>query len=473
LKPKRKVGSALTTALALSALVGACQSQAIESHSSVTREAQSSLGKLADSTGPGAAILVARGDEVLFRSARGNAEIELGVPLSPDDVFRIGSNTKQFTAAAILKLAEQGRLAMTDPLSRFLPDYPNGERITVEELLRHTSGIKDYMEIDGYFHAAIRQDVSTEQLIDVFKNLPADFAPGSDWEYTNSGYVLLGAIIEKVTGKPWHAALRDLLLAPLSLNHTAYDDSTALIERRAAGYSIDDAGRTVNAPYISMTQAAAAGGLISSANDLFRWMRALHTGKVLQDDSYRFMTKVVQPPSGRSIDYACGIRALRVRDESAFEHVGRDPGYMSEMLYVSKPAISVVILTNTDSPRADITVIAAKLAATAMGRPYPERHAVSLTQAQMEALAGVYERGSGHRTIRERDGHLYTKRDGGNEHLLRAASANELYFDEVLDYFMVTRDRTGQVVALEEFPNGEQPSLHLPKQDNIAPANDP
>jgi CubicO group peptidase (beta-lactamase class C family) len=428
---------------------------------------------LADATGPGAAILVARGDKILFRSARGKAEIELGVPLSPDDVFRIGSNTKQFTAAAVLKLAEQGRLAVTDPLSRFLPSYPNGEHITVEELLRHTSGIKDYMEIDGYFHTRIRQDVSTEQLIDVFKDLPADFPPGSDWEYTNSGYILLGAIIEKVTEKPWHIALRDLLLAPLALSHTTYDDSAALIARRAAGYSVDASGRTVNAPYISMTQAAAAGGLVSSPDDLFQWMRALHAGKVLRDDSYRYMTKVVQPPSGRSIDYACGINTLRVRGESAFEHVGRDPGYMSEMLYVSKPAISVVVLTNTDSPRADISVIAAKLAATAMGRPYPERHSVSLTRAQMEALAGVYERGnSGSRTIRVRDGQLYTKRDGGNEHILRAASADELYFDEVLDYFTVTRDRSGQVVALEEFSNGEQPPLHLQKQGGVPPAND-
>jgi CubicO group peptidase (beta-lactamase class C family) len=466
--PQRKGRTARPT-LTILALLACCFSfHALASDQAITREGEASLNMLGRDSGPGATILIGQGDEVLFHSARGRAEIELDVPLSKDDVFRIGSNTKQFTAAAILKLVDQGRIAVTDPLSRFLPGYPNGEHITIEELLRHTSGIKDYLTIDGYAAGALRQDVSTEQLINVFKNLPADFPPGSDWEYSNSGYILLGAVIESVTKKPWHVVLHDLLLAPLTLHRTTYDDGGTLISRRAAGYSVDAAGRTINAPYISMTQAAAAGGLISSADDLFHWMRALHTGRVLRQDSYHYMTTVVQPPSGRSIDYACGISTLRVRGEPAFEHVGRDPGYMSETLYVPKPAISVVVLANTDSPRADISVIAAKLAAVAMGNPYPERHPVSLTPAQMDALAGIYDRGkSGHRTIAVRDGHLYTKRDGGSDHILLADSQGELYFDEVLDYFAVVRDRRGDVVALDEFVNGEQPPLRLPKQKEV------
>ena len=195
-------------------------------------------------------------------------------------------------------------------------------------------------------------------------------------------------------------------------------------------------------------------------------MRALHAGKVLQPDTYRLMTTVVPTRSGRPTDYACGLATLRIRGEPAFEHVGRDPGYMSETLYVAKPAISVVVLMNTDRPRADVTVMAARLAAVAMGRPYPGRHATALTRSEMQALAGLYQRGAGQRTIVARDGRLYTKRDGGSEHVLNAASANELYFDEVLDYFTVTRDASGKVVALEEFSNGETPPLHLPKRGN-------
>jgi len=440
------------------------------SDAEVKRQAQDLLADAVAANGPGMVILVSRGDDVLFRGARGRAQLELDAPLSPGDVFRIGSNTKPFTAAAIYRLSEQGRVALTDPLSRYLPTFPNAAHITVAELLCHTSGIKDYTEIEGYFDAPIRTDVSTAQLVDVFKDLPADFAPGTDWKYSNSGYVLLGAIIEQVTGKPWHAAIKDLVMTPLALDHTGYDNGGSLIARRAAGYSADADGHTVNAPYMSMTQAAAAGGLVSNGDDLVRWMRALHSGKVLGADSYRRMTTPAALSSGRTGDSACGLAALRVREESAFEHVGRDPGFMSETLFLPRSAIGVVVLTNTDSPQRDISVIAARLAATALGRPYPQHKPVTLTPTQMQALAGDYRRGQdGLRTIVVRDGTLYTHRDGGRDHVLRAASENELYFDEVLDYFTVTRDARGAVTALDEFVNGEQPPLHSPKAAGAEP----
>ena len=445
-------------------LISVVAAHAAASEAEVTRQAQALLVGAVDANAPGMVILVTRGDEVLFRGARGQAQLEVGTSLSPGDIFRISSNTKPFTAAAIYLLSEQGRIALDEPLSRFLPTFPNAAQITVAELLCHTSGIKDYTEIDGYFDAAIRADVSTSQLVDVFKDLPVDFAPGTDWKYSKSGYVLLGAIIENVTGETWHAAIRELLTTPLALSHTMYDNGNALITRRAAGYSIDASGHTVNAPYVNMTQAAAAGGLVSNADDLFRWMRALHAGKVLHEDSYRRMTTPAALPSGRMGDSACGLAALRVRGESAFEHVGRDPGFMSETLFLPKSAIGVVVLTNTDSPRTDISVIAAKLAATALDRPYPQRKPVALKQTQMQALAGEYQRAQGgRRTIIVRDGILYTHREGGMDHMLRAASENELYFDEILDYFTVTRDASGAVTGLEEFANGEQPPLRSPR----------
>jgi len=450
--------------LSLLFLLTALVAHAATPRTEVEHQAQALLVDAVDTNGPGMVILVSHGDEVLFRGARGRAQVELGTPLSPSDIFRIGSNTKPFTAAAIYRMSEQGRIMLEDPLSRFLPAFPNAAHITIAELLCHTSGVKDYTEIDGYFDAAIRTDVSTAQLVDVFEDLPVDFAPGTDWKYSNSGYVLLGAIIEHVTGKPWHAAIKELVTTPLALGNTMYDEGSALIPRRAAGYSADADGHTVNAPYMSMTQAAAAGGLVSNADDLFHWMRALHSGKVLRMDNYRRMTTPAALPSGQTADSACGLATLRVRGESAFEHVGRDPGFMSETLFLPKSSIGVVVLTNTDSPRKDISVIAAKLAAAALGRPYPQRKPIALKQKQMQALAGDYQRGKNERrTITVRDGMLYTHRDGGRDHPLRAASANELYFDEVLDYFTVTRDASGAVTALDEFINGEQPPLHSPK----------
>lgn len=456
----RNIGVVACMAFGL-ALSGA---QAATPQADVKSQARAMLNDAVAANGPGMAILVSRGDELLFRGARGRSNVELDAARDPGDVFRIGSNTKPFTAAVIYKLAEQGRIALDDPLSRYLPAFPHAADITLQQLLCHTSGVKNYTEIDGYFDAAMRNDVTTPQLIAVFEDLPADFAPGTSWKYSNSGYVLLGAVIENVTGKPWHAAIREMLTAPLALRHTDYDDGTALVARRASGYSVDAQGRTVNAPFMSMTQAGAAGALESNTDDLLRWMRALHSGKVLSANSYRRMTTPAELPSSRTAGSACGLDVLRVRGEPAFEHVGRDPGFMSETLMLPRPAVAVVILTNTDRPRSDITVMAARLAAAALGNPYPQRRPVVLTPTQMQALAGDYRRGQqDRRTITVRDGKLYTHRDGGRDHELHAASADELYFDEVLDYFKVTRDASGTVTALEEFVDGESPPLHAPK----------
>ncbi len=454
------------------AMVSSCVVAAeLPSAAVVALRAKQVMSESGSAEGPGIAVLMARGDEVFYRGARGMAQIELGVPMTSDQVFRIGSNTKQFTAATILKLVEQGRLSLTDPLSKFLPDYPNGARITIHELLNHTSGIKDYTEIDGYFGGAIRQDLDTEKLLAVFKDLPVDFAPGTNWKYDNSGYLVLGAVIEKLTGKSWHEAIREQVLAPLALTYTVYDEAQPLIANRAAGYTLDEKGRSENAAYLSMSQAGAAGALASNVDDLFHWLRALHTGKVLTADSYRRMTTPVPTPSGQPADYAYGLSVLKLRGEKAFEGDGRIPGFMSVTLYVPEPAVTVVVLSNTDLPHADLGTVASKLAAIALGRPYAVRHPIALTAAQLRALIGVYKRGeSGRRIVTARGNELYTQRDGGSAHVLHAASADVLYFDEALDYFTVIRNAAGKVVALDEFADEDAPAMRLPRLNEPAPA---
>lgn len=467
------VKSRSSCAVVLFLLIGGATAGEHPPSAKVAQEAQELLAETTTADGPGAAILVARGDEIIFRGARGMAQLELGVPMRASNIFRIGSNTKQFAAASILKLVEQGRLSLTDPLAKYLPDYPNGNHITVHELLNHTSGIKDYTEIEGYFRSAIREDLDTSKLIDVFKNLPVDFAPGTNWKYSSSGYILIGAVLEKVTGKPWNEAIRELVLAPLALTHTNYVADQTILAGRAAGYSVDAAGHEANAPYFSMTQAGAAGGLVSNVDDLFHWMRALHSGKILNAESYRRLVTPVPTPSGSPRDYGYGIEIHQLRGMRTLEHGGRDPGFMSYTVFIPDAAISVVALTNTDSPHFDLSVLTHKLAASALGTPYPKRHPVELTADQMRDLAGVYKRGDGRRIIAVRDGKLYTKRDGGGAHLLRASSNNELYFDEVLDYFTIVRNRSGGVVALDEFPDGEAPAQREPKLDESAPSINP
>ena len=184
---------------------------------------------------PGVAVLVARGDTVLFRGARGEADIEAHTALSPDQVFRIGSVTKQFAAAGVMKLVEDGKVKLDDPLSKYVPGYPGGDKITVLMLLNHTSGIKSYTGIPGYMNKLIERDLTTSQLIDVFKNQPADFAPGEKWAYNNSGYVLVGAVIEAASGMAWYDYLDKVLFKPLGMTNTGYGGDPKWAARQIKG----------------------------------------------------------------------------------------------------------------------------------------------------------------------------------------------------------------------------------------------
>ena len=225
---------------------------------------------------PGLAVIVVRKGEILHRAAYGMANVELGVALQPDHVLRIGSVTKQFTSAAIMMLAEEGKLAVTDPITKFLPDYPTqGKTITVEHLLTHTSGIQSYTDMPKWRNM-FRQDMSLTELIDLFKNEPMQFEPGARWRYNNSGYILLGAIIEKVSGKKYADFVQERIFTPLGMKDTRYDVTEQVIPRRAAGY-VKTGERIVNAPYLSMTQPYAAGSLISTVDDLSKWDAAIES----------------------------------------------------------------------------------------------------------------------------------------------------------------------------------------------------
>jgi len=260
------------------------------------------------------------------------------------------------------------------------------------------------------------------------------------------------------------------LLAPLALTHTGYGGEQALIPGRAAGYSIDEQGHTANAMYISMTQPGADGGLVSTLDDLFHWLRALHTGKLLDAAHYHRLITPLPTPSGKPTDYGYGVTTRTLRGERALEHGGRIPGFMAETLYLPAAAITVVVLSNSDSGSPDVELLATRLAADALGKPYPQRRAIELSNAQMQALVGVYDMGDGvHRSVGVRDGKLYTQREGGGPHALLAASADELYFDEVLDYFTVVHDAAGRVIALEQFENGEGPPQRQPRLPQKVP----
>lgn len=257
-------------ALALFALV-ALKAQNIESKADEAAKQNDFMGS----------VLAAQGGKIVFEKGYGMASLELDVPNTPQTKFRLGSITKQFTATAILQLAALGKLNVTDPVSKYITDAPAAWKdITIHHLLTHTSGVPNFTGFPDY-EKTQREPVTPTELVARFENRPLDFEPGSKFKYSNSGYEVLGVIIEKVSGEKYEAYVKQHIFDPLDMHDTGYDHDTEIIKHRAAGYEIGKDGKRRNAAYIDMSIPYSAGSLYSTVEDLYRWDRALYTDKVL------------------------------------------------------------------------------------------------------------------------------------------------------------------------------------------------
>lgn len=430
------------------------------------------LGTAVAADGPGMAVLVARGDEVLWRGARGMANIELGVPLSADQVFRLGSVTKQIAAAGLLKLVDDGKIALDDPLTKYVPDYPNGSAITVRMLLDHTSGVRSYTDMPGVMDGPIMADLSTSALIDTFKDEPVDFAPGERWHYNNSGYVLLGAVIEAASGKPWHVWLDESLFQPLAMRHTGYGNQVErIIPGHVSGYTLKD-GHWAQARYLSMTQPHAAGALSASVDDLLRWNRSLHEGKVLKTDTYRQMIT----PAGKAAEskYGFGIVADTLRGERMLQHGGGINGFSTYLLYLPDSGLTVAALYNADSGKPGALgaeTVARMIAAQAIGKPYPSKQPIPVDEATLKSYEGVYRvDDNATRVLRVVDGKLTSQRTGGPVFTLIPVARDTFAFEEGFTRLLIERDNDGAISAMRLFPEDEGEGQLAPRTDDPMPA---
>jgi CubicO group peptidase (beta-lactamase class C family) len=407
---------------------------------------------------PGAAVLVARGDQVLYRGAAGMASLELGVPLSADQRFHIGSITKTLTAATVLKLAAMHELSPDDTLDRYLPDFPNGARITLAQLLDHTSGVSDDWE------ASPAETLDTQALVKRIASKAPDFAPGTAWRYSNSGYMLLGAVIERVTGQPWDRAIRELVLAPSGMEHTLYGGDESIVPGQVDGYSVDAKGAIVRAPFASMTGPAAAGAMTSSVDDLFKFLRALH-GDLLPPAMLHAMTSPKATVNGQPVPYGYGIAIGTVRGKPVLEHTGGIPGFAAQFTYFPEQDVSVVVLANTDGGQPNPRALAHRLGALAVGDPYTAWIPRALSAREAQALAGSYRiSADSTHTLGIRDGKLTIRREGGPERELAAAAGDVLYYaSDGTDYIHVVRDAKGRPIALEFHADGMPASRKEPR----------
>jgi CubicO group peptidase (beta-lactamase class C family) len=436
----------LLVVLVSSTLLGLPPAGASESF---VQQADALLGESFASEGPGASVVVSRSGEVLFSRAYGQANVELDVPMAPEHILRLASVTKQFASAGLLALVDEGRVALDDPVSKFLPEFPVGE-VTMHQLLNHSSGIQSYTDIPGYMTSErIRKDLGTEELVAVFADEPVDFAPGERFAYNNSGYVLVGAVIEAVTGQAWNDFLRQRFFEPHDLDSIdAYSDA-AIVPMRAAGYQAGEDGYE-NASFLSMTQPHAAGALSATARDVDRWQRLLHGGDLLSESSYQAMITPDPVTESGEGGYGYGLVVGEWMGQPVYHHGGGINGFTTYALWLPEAELSVVVLTNQASREVSPQDITLQLVGLAMGQPYPRnRPTMAWTDAQKLAVQGTYRIDEDTtRTLRVEDGRIISQRQGGPALPVHPVSEDLLVFDSSLSSFSIERGEDGEVTAV-------------------------
>lgn len=295
--------------------------------------------------------LVAENGKVIFKKGFGSANMEWNIPNQPDTKFRLGSISKQFTALLIVKLAEEGKLKLDVPISTYLPDYPkeNGDKITTHHLLTHTSGIPNYTNAPNFFKDKSRNPYTPAEFVKTFSSLPLEFKPGEKFNYSNSGYFLLGYIIEKITGKTYEQYLQEIVFTPLKMVNSGYDHSDVILKNRAAGYE-KHGKQIVNAAYLDMSIPYAAGSLYSTVEDLYLWDQALYTNKLLNEKSIESLFKSYISAGRAFYGYGWFIDDVDNGDKEKLKTIGHGGGINGFNTIISRyPADKnlIVLLNNT------------------------------------------------------------------------------------------------------------------------------
>ena len=388
-------------------------------------------------------VLVAKGGEVLFSKGYGSANLEWDVPNSPSTKFRLGSITKQFTAASILLLQERGKLNVNDPVSKYMADAPAAwDKITIYNLLTHTSGIPSFTGFPEYPKWEPFA-TTTAEAVARFRDKPLDFAPGEKWSYSNSGYLLLGYLIEKITGGSYEKFVRENIFTPLGMRDSGYDSNSAVIARRAAGY-VHGKNGLENAGYINMTIPHGAGALYSTTEDLLKWEQGLFGGKLLSPASLKTMTTPFKH------DYACGLGVVTKDGRTVIEHGGGIEGFNTQLTYFPEDKLTIVVLGNVNGSAPG--EIAAKLSAVAHGETVKlagEHKEIGLDPKVMAPYVGTYELAPGVNIVITMEGRQLSEKLGNQPAFPIFPESETSFFLKVVDaQIEFLKDSSGAVTQL-------------------------
>jgi CubicO group peptidase (beta-lactamase class C family) len=438
----------LTTFLSFLILVSAW-SQTSPSQESAALEKLLTETFPADS--PGAAVLVVRNDAVLLRKGFGMANLELKVPVDPEQVFRVGSITKQFTAVAILQLAGAGKIKLDDDISTYVPGVsPVGQKVTIAQLLNQTSGLPSYTDEKTWL-TTWRQDLKPDDLLAFTKGKPLLFTPGTDWAYSNTNYILLGEVIAKVSGDSYAHYVQTKLLAPAGMQHSHYDSADEVIPGRVAGYAVVGPKKWKNAAYLSMTHPYAAGALVSNVDDLWKWDKALSAGNLIDLKLLAQAYSDTVLPDGRSTGYGYGWRIGTLGRLKTVEHGGGVNGFTAYEMKVPDAGLYVAILSNNEAaaPLVGTGNLAFRIANAVLAAATNSK-AVTLGPDSLKDFVGVYRlKDSGKRAVTMADGMLFVQRTGGPKSpSLVPTAENEFVLKDFGVRFRFMRGPDGHVNAL-------------------------
>ena len=395
--------------------------------------------------------LIAQKGTVTLNKGYGWKDVKSKTLHDSASIFQIGSITKQFTAAIILKLQEERKLSVSDPIRKYLPDYPNGNKITLYHLLTHTSGIDDYTKHFKPFQFIIKKTVSKQKVINTFKDEPLAFEPGTQFQYSSSNYYLLGIIIEKITGNPYEQVVHETIFNPLQMPHSGFNFRNLSSPFKATGYSVFYNGRQTEAADMDSTVLYSAGGIYSTTGDLYKWIKAISGQQILTSDSWK---QAFTPHKG---NYGFGWAIDSLYGKKYITHTGVTANFSGLLLYFPDEDISLILLSNNAG---NLWNRAIDISQIVFNQPYPwgEQPEVKLDSTLMRQYIGTYAYDKSHTlVVSVKDGklHLNGTRNTGISNAPFVALSDTKFYNTNL-YFKIefVKDLGGKVTGLRGIREG-------------------
>lgn len=393
---------------------------------------------------PGVSVIISKNEKTVFKGTRGLANLEHNIPLTNQSVLRLGSISKQFTAAAIMMLQEQGKLLTSDNIHKYVPSFPTeGNLVTIENLLTHTSGIANYTDDDDLFDKEIQVPASVDDTLARFAKHPMVFKPGEAMAYSNTGYSLLGKIVEVASGQSYKEFVEQNIFKKLGMTQSSYEGQE-LVPHRAAGYEQTEQG-FINTSYINMDWPYAAGALISTPTDLNIWFSALSSGKLISKASYEKMVSPFKLNDGSFSSYGYGLIIKPFNDYTVIKHTGGINGFLAHARYIPEQKLYVAVLANSN--HINPIFINEKLTAKILGIELPKFKSVNVTAKQLSPVLGDYRinKKTSRSLIYENDV-LYSQRTGGNKIKLIPMSKNSFYYPNSNNYLVIEKNSQGKLI---------------------------